>query len=66
MKKARAKKTGLNLMIVHFYIRRKLDMLDIIFQYGKEQVLIYRILIGFEVIRKIILFYEIIYNKEFY
>ena len=53
-------------MIVHFYIRRKLDMLDIIFQYGKEQVLIYRILIGFEVIRKIILFYEIIYNTEFY
>ena len=26
-KKARAKKTGFNFMIVHFYIRRKLDII---------------------------------------
>ena len=27
--KARAKKTGFNLIIVHFYIRRKLDIHDV-------------------------------------
>ena len=38
MTKALAKKNGFNLMIVHFYIRRKLDiictMIDISFLYG--------------------------------
>ena len=29
MPKARAKKTGFNLIIVHFYIRRKLDKYDV-------------------------------------
>ena len=45
----RADKTGLKILILHFYIRRKLDMIRyMIFQYGLELVLIQRILIGFE------------------
>ena len=48
-------------MILHFYIRRKLNiicytMLYIILQYGWEAVLIQRKLIGFEVILENILF----------
>ncbi len=51
MPKARANKTGFNIMIVHFYIRRKLDTIRyMIFQYGLEPILIQRILIGFEAI----------------
>ena len=42
MPKSRAKKTGYNIMIVHFCIRRKLDVIDanvipnfsVFFQYG--------------------------------
>ena len=56
--KARANKTGLDIMILHFYIRRKLDIIRyIIFQYGLEPVLIQQILIGFEAILETDLFY---------
>ena len=49
--KARTNKTGFNIMIVHFYIRRKLDIIQyMIFQYDLEPFLIQRILIGFEAI----------------
>ena len=54
MSQARAIKNGFNIMIVHFYIHRKLDIMIryMIFQSGLEPVLIQR-LIGFEVIMDI-------------
>ena len=40
MPKARSNKTGFNIMVVHFYIRRKLDIKQyMITQYGLEPVL---------------------------
>ena len=56
MPKARANKTGFDIMIVHFYIRRKLDMIRyMIFRYGLEPVLFQRLLIGFEALLERIL-----------
>ena len=50
MPKARSNKTGFNIIIVHFNIRRKLDNMIqyIFFQCGEEPVLIHQIFIGFE------------------
>ncbi len=52
MPKARANKTSFHVMIVHFHIRRKMDITIryMIFQYGFKPVLIQRILIGFAAI----------------
>ena len=62
MPNALANKTGFNIIIVHFYIRLKLDIIQyatgFFFQYGSEPVLIQWILyivIGFEAILEKIL-----------
>ena len=64
MPKSRANQTGFNIRILHFYIRRKLDIIRYnIFQYGLEPLLIQRILFGFEAILEMNL-HEVEYSKS--
>ena len=56
LSKAQANKTSIKFMIVHSYIRKKTGYNTICYmisQYGLKQVLIQRILIGFEAILEI-------------